>query len=100
VYRLVLDVVDTALIIGRGGNTVRQIEAATGGRVKRLQEPPGAREQVVVIWNNARELPSPGRVARNSAQVRCALRLAGWWAHPLCVAPLHGGGHRSAALLG
>lgn len=31
VYRMVLDVVDTALIIGRGGATVRQIELATGG---------------------------------------------------------------------
>ena len=30
IYRLVLDVVDTALIIGRGGNTVRSIEQATG----------------------------------------------------------------------
>ena len=32
VYRLVLDVADTALIIGRGGNTVRAIEQATGER--------------------------------------------------------------------
>jgi hypothetical protein len=69
VFRIVLDVVDTALIIGRGGNTVRQIEQTTGGRVKRLQEPPGAREQVVVVWNNQRELPTPGRVGRNTAQV-------------------------------
>ncbi|KAL4443770.1 hypothetical protein ABPG75_011507 [Micractinium tetrahymenae] len=68
VYRLVMDVVDTALIIGRGGNTVRQIEAATNGRVKRLQEPPGAREQVVVVWSSARDTPSPGRTARNTAQ--------------------------------
>lgn len=78
VYRLVLDVVDTALIIGRGGNTVRQIEQTTGGRVKRLQEPPGAREQVVVVWNSARELPSPGRMARNTAQealVDCVRRV-------------------------
>lgn len=30
IYRLVLDVADTALIIGKGGNTVRTIEQATG----------------------------------------------------------------------
>lgn len=68
IYRLVLDVVDTALIIGRGGNTVRSIEQATGGRIKRLQEPPGAREQTLVIWNNSRELPAPNRMGRNTAQ--------------------------------
>lgn len=68
VYRLVIDVIDTALIIGRGGNTVRQIETATNGRVKRLQEPPGAREQVVVVWSSARDTPSPGRSVRNAAQ--------------------------------
>lgn len=127
IYRLVLDVVDTALIIGRGGNTVRSIEQATGaavggccwkqhlkphppvtltpalpndvplslnittydvaprahsccchvrppptagGRIKRLQEPPGAREQTLVIWSNSRELPAPNRMGRNTAQVR------------------------------
>jgi hypothetical protein len=64
----VLDVVDTALIIGRGGNTVRSIEQATGGRIKRLQEPPGAREQTLVIWSNSRELPAPNRMGRNTAQ--------------------------------
>lgn len=39
------------------------------GRVKRLQEPPGAREQVVVVWSSARDTPSPGRSVRNAAQV-------------------------------
>ena len=32
-YRIVVSLVDTALIIGRGGNTVRQIERDTGGWV-------------------------------------------------------------------
>ena len=32
-HRLVLNVTDTALIIGKGGNTVRQIEAESGGWV-------------------------------------------------------------------
>lgn len=94
VYRLVLDVVDTALIIGRGGNTVRQIEQTTGGRVKRLQEPPGAREQVVVVWNSARELPSPGRMARNTAQV---WQCQGGSAGPATGACVHAGAVTSAA---
>lgn len=108
VYRLVMDVVDTALIIGRGGATVRTIEQTTGarasstdrvgrrgchlragpgaceldpgvnlpaccpcaagGRVKRLQEPPGARQQTLVIWSQAKELPAPGRASLNTAQ--------------------------------
>ena len=38
--------------------------------MKRLQEPPGAREQTIVIWNSTRELPAPGRIGRNTAQVR------------------------------
>ena len=49
--------------------------------MKRLQEPPGAREQTIVIWNSTRELPAPGRVGRNTAQVR---GLAGWFATPAC----------------
>jgi hypothetical protein len=34
IYRLILDTVDTALIIGRGGNTVRQIEQTTGAALR------------------------------------------------------------------
>lgn len=50
VYRLVVDVVDTALIIGRGGNTVRQIESATselhGRACAGCQHPPAVAGQL------------------------------------------------------
>ncbi|GAB4819667.1 hypothetical protein N2152v2_006713 [Parachlorella kessleri] len=51
VFRLVLNLNDTALLIGKGGGTIRQIERDTGARVKRLPEPPGGSEQVIVIWS-------------------------------------------------
>ena len=40
-----------------------------GARVKRLQAPPGAQEQTLVIWSAACELPAPGRAVHNAAQV-------------------------------
>lgn len=40
IYRLILDTVDTALIIGRGGNTVRQIEQTTGALAVHPLPPP------------------------------------------------------------
>jgi hypothetical protein len=76
VYRLVVDLADTALLIGRGGSTVRAIEGETGARVKRLQEPPGAREQVIVVWSRAAPGLPPGEpVPAQRALADCARRV-------------------------
>lgn len=65
VYRLVIDVIDTALIIGRGGNTVRQIETATSewqGRARAGRRTPVGR------W-------PPGGLAWHQAGTGCPV---GW----------------------
>ena len=75
VFRLVVNVADTALIIGRGGGTVRQIEQETGARVKRLQEPPGTREQVVIVWSRPAGLPPGELVPAQRALLDCVRRV-------------------------
>lgn len=75
IFRMVVNVVDTALIIGRGGATVRQIEQDSGSRVKRLGEPPGAREQVVIIWNPERDQPEGSLNTSQNGLLECARRI-------------------------
>ena len=37
--------------------------------MKRMQEPPGGREQAIIIWNTTREMPAASGTV-NAAQVR------------------------------
>lgn len=75
VFRFVVNVADTALIIGRGGGTVRQIEQEFLARVKRLQEPPGTREQVVIVWSKPMGMPPGELVPAQRALLDCVRRV-------------------------
>lgn len=72
---MVVNVSDTALLIGRGGATVRQIEQDFGARVKRLQEPPGEREQVVIVWSKPAGLPPGESRPAQKALADCVRRI-------------------------
>ncbi|PSC71475.1 KH domain-containing protein [Micractinium conductrix] len=86
VYRLVLDLPEGQIVIGRGGMTVREIEGASGGRVKRMSEPPGCQQQTLVVFGSSRDLPSPGRATRNAAQ-NAVLECARWMLQPAGASP-------------